>query len=362
MFNNIKDNKKQLGLAERIQPSATEIYTQTNIPTGGAMPNYTHTQTTQKHIIFDSTEQFKLEREFNELLQQLYDSSPQKRKEYFNLKQEKYKNLIYKYITKLKKWELIILATKMRPPTCEDYTMKLQELYSEFKTLDETIPIDKYFAEGPDDTMLPGVYLITLADEVSQERMIHATVLFSGIQWLMQQKEKIVTATTSQEKMKSGEAAEGPIKKELGYADALKTLVNTHLKLNTKGRNVEVGNKSWNKTRLIVALKHVLENRNTLTTSNDVEYAQSIASITGQDPENLRKNISNYQKQIKPYGCNLKDLNENYIKAHKSDDTNAMTSREYKTWWAGMFELIDSFIEQMNDLSPLRGNSAQNPA
>ena len=78
--------------------------------------------------------------------------------------------------------------------------------------------------------------------------------------------------------------------------------------------------------RLIVAVMHVLDFRKTLPTIDEKSYAKLVASIINSDPDNLRKTINRHQQTIKPYGRNLKELSENYIKRNPSDDDKAMSS------------------------------------
>ena len=49
-------------------------------------------------------------------------------------------------------------------------------------------------------------------------------------------------------------------------------------------------------------------------------------------------------------------------KRNPSDDDKAMSSRDFKEHWDGMYELIDGFIDKLEDLAPLRTKSAQTPS
>jgi len=96
MLNNINENTKELGLAGRTQPSATEIYATKGIPTGSVMPEYTHTQT-RKKIEFSPSEQ----RKRDTALRHLIGTTPEERRILFESFQEKYENEIYHHITDL---------------------------------------------------------------------------------------------------------------------------------------------------------------------------------------------------------------------------------------------------------------------
>ena len=118
--------------------------------------------------------------------------------------------------------------------------------------------------------------------------------------------------------------------------------------------NTKINDKQWNKNRLIVATMYVLQYRGTLPTTDETMFAEMVASIIGQNSENLRKNINHHQQDIKPYGCNLKCLDEDYISTHILENGKGITRREFRSRWKGMFELIDGYIEQNEDLVLLR--------
>ena len=185
-------NSTQLDFAERLMTSATEIYEPKGIPTGKTMPEYTQTQTTSQPICFDSAKEAQAQRKRNGEIQKLCSLTPQGRSKYFRSMQQKHKLLIHDYITELAVWQVRIEVIKMRPPTCADYVDKLKELYNLFKKeVDEEIPIEKYFANGPDDDMYSGAFLITLALKDDSSIIAQAVKYLSGIQWLIRERDKL---------------------------------------------------------------------------------------------------------------------------------------------------------------------------
>lgn len=357
------DNHKQLGLTERIQPSATEIYTSQGIPTGEAMLNYTQTQTIQKRITFDSLEQLRFEEEQDTRLLQLLSYTPDEHRIYFESFQRACVNEIYHHKIELMLWAATTEHYQDASLTQADYDRKIRIEQGKLKAMDEKLPVESYFRHGSDDTAKCGHLLIIKMMEWDDALKIYAVELLSGIQWLIQQKEKLAAATASQkDEEKEDETAINPFEKETTFNEALRILSIDYLKLNQAKTNVKIGEKNWNKMRLVVALMHVLENRKMLPTCDEKAYAKLIAPIISKDSENLRKNINKHQQTIKPYGRNLKELSNNYIKTHPSDNYKAMTSKDFDDYWNGMYELIDGFIDKQEELAPLRAKSAQTPS
>lgn len=346
---------KILGLAERTQPSASEIYTPTSIPTGDAMPTYTQTPTSAESISFDSAEKARQERRMDVAMRNLLKSTSEECRLLFKLFQNKYEDQIFHRITSLMIWVGTEEHMKDCPLTVDDYDRRIKEEQGELKAMDDRLPVDKYFRLGADDTAKCGHLLIIKQRVWDEAKQIYATVLLSGIQWLMRQREELVAvADSGKGTQKEETTTEAVAQAETTFNEALKKLCIDCLKLNGKGQNTQIGEKQWNKTRIMVCLMHVLADRGTLPTSDEKSYAQLIAPFIGKNPDNVRKNINKCQLTIKPYGRNLKELNEDYIKNHPSDDERAMSAREFKEQWSGMFELIDAFISSQEELAPLR--------
>lgn len=318
--------------------------------------SYSVTQTMPDNISFVPTEPLKTEKKRERTLQELYSLTPEGFVEYFVEKQEECKSIVDGFILELKRWELQRLAYTTHNPTVEDYDEKLKELYAEIKLLDNKIPIERYFAKGPDDSMLAGVYLATLAHKPDKEIVEEFVKLLSGIQWLIRRR--------NEKKDNASEEAdqETPLQPQVNTPkEVLKILLIKYLKLDSKGTNVEIGDNTYNRTRLMVATREVLEERNTFPFKDEKDYADFIASLTGESSENVRKNINHQFQGIKAYGVNLKKLNEDYIKRNQSEVEKGMTAWQYRNQWEGLFELIDNFINQEEELAILRSKPAQTP-
>lgn len=342
--------------------NTNETSTTTIRPTGEDIPNlhlfYDSLYGLSSHRIRFNEEEKENRKRHNAERRKRLNFTDEQRKEHYAQKLLEYDEEIDDALTELHEWRAEIMMWEERIPHISDYNRKREEIHKALNMLVPRLKPESLFREGVDDTARCGQLLILMEKDwygtgKEKRTMCH----MSALQWLIRQQAvdcvkipKIIDEVNEGEEEKKTEVT--------SFDEALQILCRDYLHLDEDGRDARIGEKVWNKNRLIVALKYVLENRNTLPITNDSEYAQLIASIIGVSSENLRKNISHHQKQIKPYGCNLKDLNENYIKTHKSDDTNAMTSREYKTQWNGIFELIDGLIEEIDELSSLRGNSA----
>ena len=192
MFNNIEDNKRQLGLAERTQPSATEIYTQTNIPTGSVMSNYTQTQTAPQIFNVRTSQEGPFKELRSKIIAQLYEQDDENLRDYFACMQEEYAAEIDVFITDLKRWRIEIRARKRHYPKWEDYEEKRMELCKFLYVKAHGYPFDQYFSDGVDDTADAGAYLITLIRSAFKEKEErYAVVLLSGIQWLIRERDAL---------------------------------------------------------------------------------------------------------------------------------------------------------------------------
>lgn len=189
MFNNIEDNKKQLGLTERIQPSATEIYTQTNIPTGVAMPSYTQTPNV------NSTKEPQYQRMGDMALRRLYAPTTENLSSYFEVIKQKYIVLVEEYITKLHGWRIDVYANKLHFPERKDFNDKLEQLYCDFATINPFVPVERYFADGADDTVAAGAFLLSLLGKRSEDNESYAVMVLSGIQWLIRERDALLDDT-----------------------------------------------------------------------------------------------------------------------------------------------------------------------
>lgn len=88
MFKNIIKDNKELGLAERTQPSTAEIYTQPNIPTRSSMPEYTHTQTVPQIFNVHTSYEVPLKESRSKILPPLYEQDDANLCDYFASMQE----------------------------------------------------------------------------------------------------------------------------------------------------------------------------------------------------------------------------------------------------------------------------------
>ena len=283
--------------------------------------------------------------------------SDEERSLHFAHKQKEYKVEVAEKLLELEEWYVCIQAYDGRTPNKQDYSEKFNEIQKELQELNSRINPSLFFKDGPDDVALCGSILIINETKWNSSDEQKAVCLMSALQWLLRQQakdyEQQTHITTSTETKLS--------KPVNSFDEAFKILMTKYLELNVQGTNTQINGKQWNKNRLIVATMYVLQSRGTLPTTDETTYAELVAPIVGQDPENLRKNINHHQQDIKPYGCNLKCLNEEYICNNIPDDGKGMTRREFTSRWKGMFELIDGYIDGNEDLVPLRGNSAETP-
>lgn len=192
MFKNINNTSKELGLAERTQPSAAEIYTPQGIPTGGAMPSYTQTQTAPQIFNVRTSQEGPFKELRSKKIDQLYEQDDENLRDYFACIQEEYTAEIDVFITDLKRWRIEIRARKRHYPRREDYEEKRMELCNFLYVKSQGYPFEQYFSGGADDTADAGAYLITLIRSAFKEKdERYAVVLLSGIQWLIRERDSL---------------------------------------------------------------------------------------------------------------------------------------------------------------------------
>ena len=271
-------------------------------------------------------------------------------KKYFSMMQERYEIKVDNLELELKRWCAGIRALERRWPNRNDYESKRKEIVQMFNKKFEGYPVDSYFEHGADDTADAGAFLIALSDQESTEKLIDGVVLLSKLQWLIRKRDEfpnVIDDNTSETT-----TAETPTE---SVEDALKILFTKHIDYKRKGRNIHVNDKKWNKTRILIGTMHVLLTNGVIKSTCVKEFASLIAESLGDTSENLRKRIGEMNQEIKRYGCNLKDLNEDYIKNHKMDDEISVSRNQFIDYWEGIYEYIDSIIQENDDLKKLRG-------
>lgn len=352
MAERTKNRHSHTNLPGRVESPAIEIYASTGMPKDNVMPTYTHTQTFGHTISFALTTGEKL---MDLPPAELYKLPPESWSTYFYEVQEANNTMVDNQYTELQRWELYTRLMEGHSPTPSQYDKKIEKLYMELPTIelkDESgkPALGRLFPNGAHDTTFCGLYLIINGcSEVAIKTL-------SGIQWLMRKKEALLVqqrAVATEE-----QTSEMTQKKEITIEEALSTLFIKCLHLNEGKNNIQINKKCINKMRLKVGVMHVLEYRGVLSNHDEAAYAHLIAPILGENPENLRKNINKHQQTIIPYKKNLRELSEEYISKHPSDNPHAMTAKDFTDLWDGIYELIDGFIDTRIELAPLRGKGA----
>ncbi len=302
----------------------------------------------------------------------LYHYSPTEYSQYYTALCKTFDVEIDDKITTLERDFFEIQTLQVRSLNASDFYNAMDNLKNELLKIDEKMPVNHFFKEGPNDTVLVGQYLILRQDEWNGETTQEAVSIFGGMQWLLKNKEKLFFAemhTSSQLPVSDTQANlteesdnTPPFTSTHNFEIALSTLLLKYLKFNEGKTNVEIDGRQWNKTRLLVGIMHVLEQRGTLPSKDENAYAKLLGTIIGGDSNNIRKRINKCHQEIKPFNRNLKDLNADYIKNNAPDNKDAVTAREYNNNWEGIYEMIDHLIETKEDLAPLRKKDAQPPS
>ena len=280
MFNNIKQNI-ELGLAERSQLSATEIYSSQGIPTGETMPGYTRTHTSEGSISFSSPVMSKVEQ-----LREILLSSDQNPSEgelclFFKLMQKQYAPQINSVFKDLRRWSIRVRARKRCYPIREDFIAKQNEFYKLLYAKDSDFPFETYFSNGADDTADAGAYLLCLPEMNREAEELHAIRLLSAVQWLIRKRDKLPVESApvvleaddvvEEEKKDSCQEANMEDKELLGIL--------TKLQLGGKARNVMIEGKNRPDRCVLTAIMYMYQADNKQWAANPNLLSMKIVGI-----------------------------------------------------------------------------------
>ena len=345
MFNNIKQHT-ELGLAERSQLSATEIYSSQGIPTGDTMPDYTRTHTSEGSISFSSPVMSKVEQ-----LREILLSSDQNPSEaelclFFKLMQKQYAPQINSVFKDLRRWSIRVRARKRCYPIREDFIAKQNEFYKLLYAKDSDFPFETYFSNGVDDTADAGAYLLCLPEMNREEEELHAIRLLSAVQWLIRERDKlplesapvVLEANDAIEEENIDSRQEAEIENE--------ELINLYnaLHLGNENRLITLGEKSYNRGKILTAVMHMYKEENKSWAENPSQFSKKLVDVlpTTQNLSVEEKNkkakaiakcINRELPSIK--GLHLKDLSvENICKKTGCFKTIA---KEVFDQWDGLY-------------------------
>ena len=353
MFNNIEDNKRQLGLAERIQPSATEIYTQTNIPTGGAMPSYTQTPNV------NSTKEPQYQRMGDMALRRLYAPTTENLSSYFEVIKQKHIVLVEEYITKLHGWRIDVYANKLHFPERKDFNDKLEQLYCDFATINPFVPVERYFADGADDTVAAGAFLLSLLGKRSEDNESYAVMVLSGIQWLIRERDALLddtslmpdeeTSAASQHNTPNGDDTTRGEDEELEEVFVQLCLDDERCLVTQDGHKYKQG-------KVLTAIMHMYQDEKKPWADNPSRFSKELVerlpetkNLSSDDKEKKSKawakRINREIGDIK--GLHLKDLSVENIK-EKTGCIKKMAENIYNQW-EGLYPIVLKCRDNIRD-------------
>ena len=281
MLKNTKNNSKELGLVERIQPSTTEIFSLQGIPTGENMPGYTRTHTSKESISFSSPGISKVEQLRDMLLNSEQNPSEGELCLYFKLIQKQYALQINSVFKDLRRWCIEIRARKCRYPIREDFIAKLSEYYKLLCIKDADFPFETYFSNGANDTADAGAYLLCLSDMNREAEELHAIRLLSAVQWLIRERDKLPLESapivleaddvSEEEKKDSCQEANTEDEELLGIL--------TKFQLGGKARNVMIEGKNRPDRCVLTAIMYMYQADNKQWAMNPNLLSMKIVSI-----------------------------------------------------------------------------------
>jgi hypothetical protein len=302
----------------------------------------------------------------------LYHYSPTEYSQYYAALCKTFDLEIDDKVTALERDLFEIRTLQVRNLNASDFYNVMDKLKEELLVIDKEMPVNHFFKEGPNDTVLVGQYLILRQEKWNNDITQKAVSILGGMQWLLKNKEELIFAEIQTSNQLSDSDTQANLSEESdntptftsthNFEIALSTLLLEYLKFHEGKTNIEIDGRQWNKTRLLVGIMHVLEQRGTLPSKDENAYAKLLGTIIGGDSNNIRKRINKCHQEIKPFNRNLKDLNADYIKRNAPDNEDAVTARKYNNNWEGIYEMIDHLIETKEDLAPLRKKGAQPPS
>ena len=191
MLENIEQYTKQLGLAERTQPSATEIYNTKGIPTATAMPTFIVESSLPAFV--ESKEESVLSKSKSGTgIGRIFIPDTALPCLSFANAQQRYINKIEAYIFELQRWHYEVYARKFHYPHKEDYNKKIEEICGKLNEESPGYPFACYFATGADDTAAAGAYLLSLSpSKENKKKERQAVIWLSGIQWLIRMRDAL---------------------------------------------------------------------------------------------------------------------------------------------------------------------------
>ena len=341
MFNNIKQHT-ELGLAERSQLSATEIYSSQGIPTGDTMPDYTRTHTSEGSISFSSPVMSKVEQ-----LREILLSSDQNPSEgelclFFKLMQKQYAPQINSVFKDLRRWSIRVRARKRCYPIREDLIAKQNEFYKLLYAKDSDFPFETYFSNGVDDTADAGAYLLSLPEMNREEEELNAIRLLSAVQWLIRERDKlpvesapvVLEADDVVEEEKIDSRREADIENE-----ELLNLYNV-LHLGEGNGLITLGEKSYNRGKILTAVMHMYKEENKSWAENPSRFSNKLVDIL---PATQNLTVEEKNKKVKAFakclnreipsikGLHLKDLSVENI-CIKTDCLKKIAEEVFDQW------------------------------
>lgn len=191
MLENIEQYTKQLSLAERTQPSATEIYNTKGIPTATAMPTFV-VEPSLPAFVESKDESVLSKSRSGKGISRIFIPNTALPCLSFANAQQKYADKIETYIFELQRWHYEVYARKFHYPHKEDYNKKIEEICGKLNEESPGYPFAYYFATGADDTTAAGAYLLSLSPSKEKKKIERQAVIWlSGIQWLIRMRDAL---------------------------------------------------------------------------------------------------------------------------------------------------------------------------
>lgn len=358
MLRNIEKYKKQLGLAEKTQPSATEIYNTKGIPTATAMPTFvvesplsTFAEPKEESVLSKSLSGKGIGRIFipNSALSCLSFANAQQR----------YADKVEAYIFELQRWHYEVYARKLHYPHKEDYNEKIEEICGKLNEESPGYPFECYFATGADDTAAAGAYLLSLPpSKENKKKERQAIIWLSGIQWLIRMRDALPEKIPDE--ASTGPGSDIPIPKnappsaEENEQVELRYLIEK-LKLADPAAEYELNKGKTNNQEMLAAVRLAYFTEEKKWAKNVNAFSQRIADCQKDNSgtqSTTQYKSDTFRNRMRRHGPSFSDVDyQQYLKGEKQ--LQPQIRNYYESWKEKV-----TYVQQL--LTLFRTNAGQN--
>ena len=334
---------RQLDMFERTQASIAETYAPKYTSEAQPVPNisYTHSLSLEHRGIFREGPLYNRNR--NKEFAKNYEPDDEYLQSYFKCMQNLNTDSVEDCITELKRWCMEVRALKRHYPKHEDYELKRIELCNLLMEQNPGFPFNQYFEKGADDTADAGAYLFYLSSDYSKtSKKQYATMLLSGIQWLIQRRDSLQSESPISPQKEDFSnyltVTQGVAEDDEEFVE-LKELIIEKIKLTMSTEN---------RGEILFAIKDAYQSMNKPWAQSNAKFAKRIASIIGGTESAISREIARVAEKLKIPNSHkyipLSSLTTDFF-IKNSKCPLAAAEKQLKKW-SEYYKLIQTYLSQ----------------